>query len=728
MARLLFLIVITLLTGVSLYYPGLKIDKTESVFFPPGLGDDLRTYKSFTTFWWGSFIHEFDGEEEMWTRAHAACAALKSVPSLSLVECEQDLGRYLPMIKDWAGDYPRRASVDERLLKTSFNEALARLSLPMPKEAFEITRADPLATADALRALTLGRLRMPFERRNGFFFDDATKRILIPVLPSFEPSLTDESQKVAQALADCRGCGEWRWIGPHASTYENRAQITRDLDTVSWVGFAVLALYCLQLAALRLWKLLIQVPIVCVATLWAAVGTSAIYGSIHGLTLSFGMGIIGLIIDYGLHAAFVKNKTHAWRSNGLGFVTTVACLLVVMASAIPLMRQLMVFSVMGFATGFALLFLAGRYLPDYFEAKPVSGPFPRSRGLAMVGILFALGLLISPLIRQSFDLRQFDYQTTDTQQLQEWLFKKTLETPPLFHVHSRKTFASPLGAAHDELTWAREHNQRVESVALYLPVDQEQESHVESWKKVQCGPRALPSLLGESERVAFAPFLDRVACEKLVTQTLTEGPIPLYVGHLVSPTHWLTLWFPGNEADTQQIQAKYPDARSLAAVVAIFPATLRAELLWMAPLTFFLVWLLLFLTYRHLGYATLGLVPFLTGAGMTVWMIAAMGGSLSFISFVGLIMVLGLSVDYGVFVIDYFRENPVRNLMAERGLTTALWFAAWTTIGGFVPLAFCKHKVLADLGLTLSFGTLGTVLGAFWLVPWLMHYGARENR
>jgi predicted exporter len=85
----------------------------------------------------------------------------------------------------------------------------------------------------------------------------------------------------------------------------------------------------------------------------------------------------------------------------------------------------------------------------------------------------------------------------------------------------------------------------------------------------------------------------------------------------------------------------------------------------------------------------------------------------SFISLIGLLMVFGCSLDYGVFVMDFLlyrgEDKP--------GVWSALSLCAFATIAGFAPLVFAKHPVLNDLGQALLWGTLGTYIGSLWGIP-----------
>jgi predicted RND superfamily exporter protein len=146
----------------------------------------------------------------------------------------------------------------------------------------------------------------------------------------------------------------------------------------------------------------------------------------------------------------------------------------------------------------------------------------------------------------------------------------------------------------------------------------------------------------------------------------------------------------------------------------------------MGPLSLAFIWLVLIYYYRRLSLTLLPFIPFLTGVGLASWMAILFHIEVSFVTLVGLVMLCGLSVDYGIFATDAARLGR-----ETRGAWTAILFAALATISGFVPLVFCKHLVLAQLGQVLTAGTVGTLLGAFWGVPpaaaWLSSRAKRHS-
>ena len=123
------------------------------------------------------------------------------------------------------------------------------------------------------------------------------------------------------------------------------------------------------------------------------------------------------------------------------------------------------------------------------------------------------------------------------------------------------------------------------------------------------------------------------------------------------------------------------------------------------------------------------ILPFITGIGCFFIFAAVLGESVDLISIIGLLMVFGFSIDYGVFATDLYQKNTeslklmsLKNL--ENSVFSTLTMAAVTNLIGFLPLVFAKHVVLHQLGTALFFGTLGTYIGALWGVP----YFSKNNK
>lgn len=682
------------------------LDRSHQIFFPPGLQETIGVQQGFPVFWWNFVVL---GGEVSGPELDAICASLKALPPglVRRVECGQSLRELQPLLTEWTRDLAWRVprpSIEQ--LRARMDSALSKASLPSADPAFlSLLRLDPLDSWQDLQRHAAKRVRLGFERKDGFFFDPASRRTVIPVQLGYEPSLTGKTREVRAAA------GPAIMIGPHASALRNEERITADVAVVSWVGTLVLVVFALTLILSGRWRLALLVPPVLGGMAVSTGLTVLIFGSIHGLTLSFGTGIIGLAVDYGLHAALSRNPMRVWRSNLFGVLTTGAGLTVLMGSSIPLLRQLMVFSIIGLVAAFLALVLCFRLFPGFFSAPPY--PFSyRPRPWKFAAALVLLGAAVAGLatIRPNLDMRQLDYQDPATRGLDTWLFKSMKTGVPVFRLHDD---ADVLRAAHEEQAWAGRSGLNVENVASYLPAPEVQERNLKTWAAGCAQARA--GLSADQNRF-FLPFLEAQLCRPAGSEvsTQTVPPARAYLDHLRGNGRWLSLWLPASEREEALIRVKYPDAIPLRKLATAFPERLAGELRWMAPLSLLIAVLLLLGYYRGLAPAVIALLPFMTGLGLVVLAKLAFGLEVSFMSLIGLIIVFGFSIDYGIFVVDMERD-PEGDPAA--GVWTAITAAALTNLAGFAPLLFCHHPVLRHLGQALFFGTLGTYAGAAWGIP-----------
>jgi len=136
-----------------------------------------------------------------------------------------------------------------------------------------------------------------------------------------------------------------------------------------------------------------------------------------------------------------------------------------------------------------------------------------------------------------------------------------------------------------------------------------------------------------------------------------------------------------------------------------------AELVRLGGLSTALVLGLLIARYREPRKVLAAAAPC---AVATVWALGVMGLTgtpWNAVSACGLIFVLGLGLDHGVFMV----EGVGRGRARETG--TAVLLSALTTIGGFAALAFTQSPALFGLGLSVPAGVTGALATALAVVP-----------
>jgi hypothetical protein len=719
---LLFVLTLQFVTASSSFA---WLDRSPTIFLPSKLSGQLEAQQSFPIFWWNFLVLEFEDEPAGFKQVSEICDVLKSQIGVlvSKTGCRQDITQFKSVLADWSQDqFLRHESPSARTLAEKLDTALAKASLPAGDAILSLLRMDPLESYKELQNHVEAGIRLKLKKKSGFFIDEEGKKLVIPIQMNFPPFATSKTVQLKNLLEPKYGA-HLTLMGPHASTLENEAQVTRDLEIVSTTGTALLVLLAIGVLASRRWKLLLIVPPILLSTLVSALLTIAWFGSIHGLTLSFGSGIIGIAIDFGLHSIFNRHYSGIQKANSFGLYTTLVALIVMMFSSIPLLKQIMVFATLGITSGFLILYVLDRTLPKLFDAKPFPIKPRASVTKLSIAALFVIFAFIGvATLKLSLDISQFDFQSPKTRGLNTWLFRNFDSKPPLLQIDQTKPGQSPLEFAHDQKSWADTHSVRYEGIANYLPRVSEQQSFINSWSVLSCSNDK--EVFTPLQQKVFDPFIKSLACGHLKTRTLAqEEPIeaPTYLRDFQSTFNkgsWISLFLPQTDAAVDQTKAQYPSALSLKEVVLVFPRTLVQELKWMVPVSFVLTVLLLAFYFRRLYPTLLSLIPFFSGFGLFTLVSLVGNYNTSFITIIGLVMVFGFSVDYGIFATDL----AIGKKRSAAGVWSALSLSALTAATGFVPLLFCQHPVLVQLGQPLVFGTIGTYVGTIWGIPGCAKY------
>jgi predicted exporter len=121
-----------------------------------------------------------------------------------------------------------------------------------------------------------------------------------------------------------------------------------------------------------------------------------------------------------------------------------------------------------------------------------------------------------------------------------------------------------------------------------------------------------------------------------------------------------------------------------------------------------LVVLVLALYYRRLRPALAAFLPSLLVGGVTAAGFAAVGAPMNLLHVTSLVMVMGMGVDYGVFIVDSARDRHELD-----GTLFSLFLSCMTTVFVFGTLAISQHAALRAMGATTGIG----ILVSFALAP-----------
>ncbi len=209
-------------------------------------------------------------------------------------------------------------------------------------------------------------------------------------------------------------------------TYESSTQAKKEISRISI--FSIILIVILLLSVFRTpLPILSTVSVIVTSILLAASATKLLFGEIHTFTFIFGTTLIGISIDYSLHF-FTHWKNRENNRNGfdvrkkiikqvsIGFLTTQLSYIALLLMPFLLLKQMAFFSLTGLLSSFLFIQLAFPYLPLPKPEKqklPLAFPEFLMKGYAKIraipkvaraGIfIFALGFLAFGISQAGFE-------------------------------------------------------------------------------------------------------------------------------------------------------------------------------------------------------------------------------------------------------------------------------------------------------------------------------------
>jgi hopanoid biosynthesis associated RND transporter like protein HpnN len=145
----------------------------------------------------------------------------------------------------------------------------------------------------------------------------------------------------------------------------------------------------------------------------------------------------------------------------------------------------------------------------------------------------------------------------------------------------------------------------------------------------------------------------------------------------------------------------------------MFEGFLRATFLALA-----VVFFMLLLEFRNLRRTLSAFFPLVVGGLLMFGVMHLTSMSLNFANIVALPLVLGLAVDYGVFLTHRLMERPTESpFLVALSASRPVVLAALTTAGSIGALTLGQHQGAASLGKVLIFGIFTCLLAALVVLP-----------
>ena len=532
-------------------------------------------------------------------------------------------------------------------------------------------------------------------------------------------------------------------------------------------GRFVLSVLAKELLRTPVTAVLLAAPLL-MALSWAGAVAAMAYGTLNLMTSTLGLVLFGLGIDYGIHfyARYAEERRSGRDVAGAVEETFASTGQAVAVSAMTTASALFVlqladfrgFSEFGLIGGAgivfalvamllilpALLTLAEQFgvlnLRTRGEATPYEpdARFPFSRTILAICLgLIALAITLLPQVRFEYDFSKLSptYPEYD---------RRAEAVAPVFSSGSR---SNPAYILVDDASEVRAVQSALEDLASRDSLILAVESLQERLPTRAEGIESKLARLGDLRAVLDDPFLaadttGQVARLRRAASARTGIPLDSVPEFLTRPFTSKTgeignfvIVFPsGSLADgrrslrfaelvgevrTDEGEVFY--AASTQLVAADMLRLMQEESPRMVAITFALVFVFMWLTFRSLKWTLVALAPLTVGI---LWMLGTMviaGVTLTFYNLVVLPTVLGIGNDGGVHVAHRYREEgkgSIRRVLRSTGEHVTM--GALTNLIGFGGLLLSSHPGLRSIGLLAVVGIGATMAATLVFFPALL--------
>lgn len=213
-------------------------------------------------------------------------------------------------------------------------------------------------------------------------------------------------------------------------------------------------------------------------------------------------------------------------------------------------------------------------------------------------------------------------------------------------------------------------------------------------------------------------------------------PVVLKERYRSATGKWLVQVFPKDCIwDMEPLQAFVGDLEKVDPLVTGHPVTAMNSLLQMtrgyeksACLSLLVIFVSVLLDFRSLRTALLAMTPLALGCISMLGVMGWTGLAFNPANTIALPLILGVGVNYGVYMMHDYRQSTERRYFLCRRLARAIGLSALTTIVGFASLLCAKHWGMISIGLVLSIGVSACLVNVLFLLPPLLNLLSGANK
>lgn len=477
---------------------------------------------------------------------------------------------------------------------------------------------------------------------------------------------------------------------------------------------------------------------------------SALFGTVHGITLAFGFTLIGVAQDYPIHLLSHRHATRSpvavarelWPTLATGVASTCIAYATFLFSGVIGLAQLACFTVAGLAvagltTRFALPALMDEAGRDYGESQWLDRLWtgmerlPRSRWAGVVAVIAAIAAVaLAPQPMWESDLSKL---TPVPQELlvQDQQLRSELGTPDVRYV--LVVTAKDSEYALERLESLDPSLQKLvddgaitgyDHAARYVPTAQAQRQRQARLPEPATLRADLQAAVADTpfRPDVFEPFLADVEQARrlplMTVNRLRDSPLGASVEMLLMEHDQRTtalVTFSGVQ-DVTAVQQFAADAGSGVTLLdtkdasETLVANQRVKILWSLAAAALLLAGVVAFSLRSASRVYRVLAPMALTTLLIIGVLQASGVSMTLFHLIALILAAGLGLDYALFF-----EHAADDRAEQRRTLHAVLVCSASTLMVFALLASSSLPVLRAIGLTVSLGVIANFVLALLL-------------
>ncbi len=530
-------------------------------------------------------------------------------------------------------------------------------------------------------------------------------------------------------------------IGALPHTIANSRAIKSDLKRLlPLTSIALLLLFLIFFRDLRL-LCAISIPFLC-APIAIIITAIILNWHIYAIALGFGLVLFGIAVDYSVHIYFSLKST--LEPNKLilkkikkplisAYLTTIGVFIILLFSEVPSHRQMALLSIIGLTLSFWISWiLVPTLIKKPREITHNKKTIIKKINKYKAGSLISIWLVIVIIGFVFWYKLHYNIKLTSLEYIPNYISNNE----KIFHkIWGNNSKAILIVVDNNSLLKALDINDaiynnlkvkhiKLVSISPILPGPLKQYNNLKRWnnfwkqkKDIFCLIKREAKQLGFSPQ-AFQPFFNIIFHHKiLLPKLLLNSDIKLFIKNFIFniKNHYYILTIISNDHLTKII-----NKLDLNPCVHIISNTiwqrnieklLHKDLLRLSIAAAIMILLIVWIYFKNIWDIIAALSPVIASLSAMSLFNFFTKGNINILNILMGIMIIGLSVDYGIFIVSSFEKE------ISKSTKIAVTMCALSTLIGFGALALAKHPALKALGTTVLVGILAAWPTAIWITP-----------